>query len=67
MGCSKADAMGLKCCVDASADGYALYRKRGFVEEVGSLELDLEGYEGGEGCGTARWVALCRQPKTSAS
>ncbi|KAL8920512.1 MAG: hypothetical protein Q9208_006262 [Pyrenodesmia sp. 3 TL-2023] len=63
----KADEMGVKCCVDASAEGYALYRKRGFSEQAGVLELDLECYEGGKGYGTARWVAITRQPKAVAA
>lgn len=62
----KADEMGVKCCVDASAEGYALYRKRGFSEQVGVLDLDLENYEGGEGYGRTRWVALSRQPNQAA-
>ncbi|KAL8756730.1 MAG: hypothetical protein Q9184_004403 [Pyrenodesmia sp. 2 TL-2023] len=66
-GCRRADEMGLKCCVDASVEGYPVYRKRGFSEQVGVLDLDLEEYEGGKGYGRTRWVALCRPPKTASS
>ncbi|KAL8724844.1 MAG: hypothetical protein Q9166_007716 [cf. Caloplaca sp. 2 TL-2023] len=62
-GTERADAMGVRCFVDASVRGEGLYRRRGFMEEVGTLELDLRGYEGGEGYGVQRWVALMREPR----
>lgn len=57
-----ADDMGLRCYVDASVVGYPVYKKRGFGEDVGVLDLDLGKYEGGEGYGVQRWVALMREP-----
>ena len=59
----KADEMGVRCYVDASAIGYPVYKKRGFGEEVGVLELDLSKYEGGEGFPVQRYVALMREPR----
>lgn len=42
--------------------GYPVYKKRGFGEDVGVMELDLGKYEGGEGYGVQRWVAMMREP-----
>lgn len=54
--------MGVKCFVDSSAVGYPVYKKRGFVD-VGIMEVDFDGYEGGEGMGVQKWVAIMREPK----
>ena len=48
--------------MDASEVGYPVYKKRGFREDVGTLELDLGKYEGGEEYGVQRWVAMMREP-----
>lgn len=63
-GTRKADAMGVRCFVDASPAGLGLYRRLGFEEEVGKLELDLGGYEGGEEYGVQKWVGLAREVKS---
>lgn len=60
-GTSKADAMGLRCFVDASPAGMGLYRKLGFDKEIGKLDLDFAGYEGGQQYGVQRWVGLVRE------
>ncbi|KAI4234755.1 MAG: hypothetical protein LQ349_003582 [Xanthoria aureola] len=60
-GTSKAEAMGVRCFVDASPAGMGLYRRLGFDQEVGDLVLDLAGYEGGEQYGVQRWVGLARE------
>ena len=44
----QADGAGLRCYVDASKLGHALYRKCGF-EDVGELLLNLDEYEGARG------------------
>ncbi|KAL8703601.1 MAG: hypothetical protein Q9201_003226 [Fulgogasparrea decipioides] len=59
----KADEMGVMCYVDSSAAGYSLYKKKGFKEAVGVLDLDLGHYEGGQAGNVPRWVALVRSPK----
>lgn len=56
----RADAAGLRCYVDASKLGHPPYSKCGF-EDVGEMTLDLEKYEGGEGFGVQRWVAMIRE------
>lgn len=63
----RADELGLRCYVDASAKGYSLYKKRGFSEQVGVLEVDMGKYEGGGGHEIQRWVALARGPKVAVS
>ena len=63
-GCEKADEMGVKCFVDASVLGYPLYKKRGFSVDVGTLEVDLEQYDGGKGLGVQKWVAMMREPES---
>jgi len=40
-----------------------VYRRRGFGEDVGVMDLDLEKYEGGEEYGVQRWVAMMREPE----
>ena len=62
-GLDKADEMRVRTYVDASVAGFPVYKKRGFEEEVGVLELNLREYEGGEGLGVQRWVALMREPR----
>ena len=59
--------MGLRCFVDSSTIGHPVYRKRGFEECVGVLELDLSRYEGGEGYEVQRWVAMMREPRVGES
>lgn len=59
----KADDMGLRCYVDSSVVGYPVYRRRGFGEDVGVMDLDLGKYEGGEEYGVQRWVAMMREPE----
>ena len=58
----RADAEGLRCYVDSSITGYALYQRCGF-ECVGEMKVDLDRYEGGEGLGMQRWFAMVREPK----
>lgn len=58
----RADEMGVKCFVDASATGYPVYKKRGFVD-VGVMEVDFDDYEGGKGMGVQKWVAMMREPE----
>lgn len=58
---SKADAMGVRCFVDASPAGMGLYRRLGFDQQVGELVLDLAGYEGGKQYGVQKWVGLARE------
>ena len=60
-GCERADVEGLPCFVDSSITGHPLYRKLGF-RDVGSMEVDLDQYEGGEGLGVQRWIAMLREP-----
>lgn len=48
--------------MDASRIGHPLYRKLGF-EDVGKMEVDLDRYEGGEGLGLQKWVAMVREPR----
>ncbi|KAL8690631.1 MAG: hypothetical protein Q9218_003965 [Villophora microphyllina] len=64
-GLEKADEMGARCFVEATARGLQLYKKRGFEDEVGVLNVDLRDYEEGEGMGMVRWVALMREPAMS--
>ena len=59
----KADEMGVPCFVDSSVAGYPVYKKRGFQEAVGSVDLDLGEYDRGEGYGVQRWVAMMREPR----
>ncbi|KAL8662862.1 MAG: hypothetical protein Q9202_004376 [Teloschistes flavicans] len=66
-GMQKADELGMKCFVEATPRGLDLYKKRGFAEEVGVLEMDMKGYEGGEKVGVARWVALMKEPSKKES
>ncbi len=54
--------MGMRCYVDSSKVGHPVYRRLGF-EDVGELKLDLSDYEGGEGFGVHRWVAMVREPR----
>lgn len=60
----QADAAGITCYVDSSAAGLPVYKKCEF-EEVDSISLDLEKYEGGKGLGEPKWTALLRMPKTA--
>lgn len=59
----KADEMGIRCYVDASWRGLPVYKKRGFGEECGVMDLFLSRYEGGEGYELLRYVALLREPE----
>lgn len=59
----KADDMGLRCYVDASVAGYAVYKKSGFGKDVGFMHLDLGKYEEGEEFGVQRCVAMMREPR----
>ena len=55
-GTRAADEAGLPCYLEASEEGYRLYRANGF-EEVETLEWELGGW-GGEGVG--RFVCMVR-------
>ncbi|KAI4195874.1 MAG: hypothetical protein LQ350_006914 [Teloschistes chrysophthalmus] len=62
-GLKRADETGMvKCFVESTPRGLDVYKKRGFTQEVGVLEMDMSGHEGGEKVGVARWVALMREP-----
>ena len=60
-GCERADVEDLPCYVDSSITGHALYRKLGF-RAVGAMEVDLDRFEGGQGLGVQRWIAMLREP-----
>lgn len=52
-----ADAEGRKAYIEATEDGYPLYRKMGFVD-LDAIEKDLSEY----GAPTTRSVAMMREP-----
>ena len=60
-GCEKADRAQLPCYVDSSPTARALYTRFGF-EVVGELDVDLDQFEGGQGCGLQRWYVMRREP-----
>ncbi|KAG9235063.1 acyl-CoA N-acyltransferase [Amylocarpus encephaloides] len=58
-GLKEVDRRGLQCVLGASPEGAGLYEKIGF-KEVGSMELKLWEYEGGEGMGMTRHGVMHR-------
>ena len=58
----QADREGKRCYVDSSVTGHQLYGRYGF-EDVGEMRLELDKYEGGEGFGVQKWVAMVREPR----
>lgn len=61
-GFAQADKRHEKCYVDSSSVGYALYKRSGFLEDVGKMSVDLDQY-GPQGLGVQTWVAMLREPK----
>lgn len=64
-GLAQADGDQKRCYVDSSSLGYPLYKRCGFQEDVGEISVDLDQY-GAEGVGVHKWVAMLREPQTTA-
>lgn len=60
---AQADKDQKRCYVEASSLGYLLYRRCGFLQDVGEIIIDLDQY-GAKGVGVHKWVAMLREPQT---
>ncbi len=65
-GFAQADKNQERCYVDSSNVGYALYKRCGFLEDVGKMSVDLDQY-GPQGLGVQTWVAMLREPQVKTS
>ena len=59
---AQADKDGKRCYVDASHIGYKLYKTCGFDQDVGEMKVNIDDFAPQFGYGTARWVAMFREP-----